>query len=87
LQPGEALVLVENRDSIASSSIHMFFVFFPIAAIWVNRHGKVTHKQLAVPWQPFCASPEPARYVIEAAPELLDRVSVGEHFDFVPTQR
>jgi uncharacterized membrane protein (UPF0127 family) len=62
----------------------MFFVFFPIAAIWVNGEGKVTHKALALPWRPYYASPEPARHVIEAAPELLDCVSVGEYLDFVP---
>jgi uncharacterized membrane protein (UPF0127 family) len=87
LQPGEALVLVEKRDSVASSSIHMFFVFFPIAAVWVNREGKITHKALALPWRPFYASPEPARYVIEAGPELLDCVSVGEYLDFTSINR
>lgn len=83
LAPGEALILVEKKETIASSSIHMFFVFFPIAAIWVNDQGRVTSAQLAKPWRPFYASPEPARYVLEAEPSLLEKVSVGDEIDFV----
>ena len=78
LNPGEALILVKEKDSIANSSIHMFFVFFPIAAIWINQIGKVTSAQLAKPWRPYYASPEPASYVIETAPELLEIISVGD---------
>jgi uncharacterized membrane protein (UPF0127 family) len=83
LRPGEAIILAKDKDSIASSSIHMFFVLFPIAAIWIDGEGKVTAAQLAKPWRPYYASPEPARYVLEAEPELLERVSVGDEVDFV----
>ncbi|HEX7974645.1 MAG TPA: DUF192 domain-containing protein [Anaerolineales bacterium] len=83
LEPGEALILVEKEDTIAKSSIHMFFVFFPIAAIWINEQGRVTSAQLAKPWRPFYVSPAPARYVLEAAPSLLDKVSVGDEIEFI----
>jgi uncharacterized membrane protein (UPF0127 family) len=82
LKPGEALILVKEKDSIANSSIHMFFVFFPIAAIWINQKGKVTSAQLAKPWRPYYASPEPASYVLETGPEFLDKISVGDFVDF-----
>jgi uncharacterized membrane protein (UPF0127 family) len=74
--------LAKDKDSIANSSIHMFFVFFPIAVIWINQKGKVTSAQLAKPWRPYYASPEPASYVLETAPEFLDRISVGDYLDF-----
>jgi uncharacterized membrane protein (UPF0127 family) len=83
LKPGEALILVKPADSIVNSSIHMFFVFFPIAAVWINHQGRVTSAQLARPWRPFYASPEPARYVLEASPDLLDRIVAGDEVDFV----
>jgi uncharacterized membrane protein (UPF0127 family) len=83
LEPGEALILVKDKDSIANTSIHMFFVFFPIAAIWINQAGKVTSAQLAKPWRPYYASPEPASYVLETSPELLEKVSIGDFIDFV----
>ncbi|UCD43513.1 MAG: DUF192 domain-containing protein [Chloroflexota bacterium] len=82
LKHGEALILVKDKDSIANSSIHMFFVFFPIAAIWINQKGKVTSAQLAKPWRPYYASPEPASYVLETDPEILEKISVGDFIDF-----
>jgi len=85
LQDGEALILVKDKDSIGSTSIHMFFVFFPIAAIWINSKGKVTSAQLAKPWRPYYASPEPATYVIETSPDLLKSVNVGDTIDFQET--
>src|SRR5260370_35819646 len=83
LDPGEGLILVKPADSIVNSSIPMFFVFFPIAVVWINSQGRVTSTQLARPWRPYYASPEPARYVLEAAPELLQHIVVGEAVDFV----
>jgi uncharacterized membrane protein (UPF0127 family) len=83
LDPGEGLILVKSADSIVNSSIHMFFVFFPIAVVWINSQGRVTSTQLARPWRPYYASPEPARYVLEASPELLQHIVVGEAVDFV----
>ena len=83
LNPGGALILVKDKDSIANSSIHMFFVFFPIAAIWINSKGKVTSTQLAKPWRPYYASAEPACYVLETSPDLLEKISEGDILDFV----
>jgi uncharacterized membrane protein (UPF0127 family) len=82
LKKGEALILVKDKDSVANSSIHMFFVFFPIAAVWVNHKGKVTSAQLAKPWRPYYASSEPASYVIETAPDFLEKISVGDTLEF-----
>ena len=82
-KPGEGLLMVMAKESIAATSIHMFFVFFPIAAIWINDQGVVTHKELARPWRPYYASPSPARYVLETTPDFLENVSVGDEVDFV----
>jgi len=85
LNAGEAIILVKEKDSIASTSIHMFFVFFPIAAVWVDSKGKVTSAQLAKPWRPYYASPEPATYVIETSPDFLDKIAVGDILEFQET--
>jgi uncharacterized membrane protein (UPF0127 family) len=60
----------------------MFFVFFPIAAVWINSEGVITSAQLAKPWRPYYASPIPACYVLETAPEFLDKISIGDDVDF-----
>jgi uncharacterized membrane protein (UPF0127 family) len=82
LNSGEGILLVFNQDSRAASSIHMFFVFFPIAAIWINSQGMVTHKTLALPWRPFYASPTPAQYVLETTPDFLDKIQIGDPVTF-----
>ena len=82
LDAGEGLVLVEGRASIAATAIHMFFVPFDIAAIWLDDERHVVHCALAKSWRPYYASPRPARYVLEGPPELLSRVKAGEQLQF-----
>jgi len=79
----EGLILVKKNDTVSGSSIHMFFVFFPIAAIWINNQGIVTSTQLAKPWRPYYASPQPARYVLEASPDVLNRINIGDEIEFL----
>jgi uncharacterized protein len=82
IAPDEGLVLVETRSSIAATSIHMFFVPFDIAAIWLDENYRVVHKVLAQSWRPYYASPQAARYVLEGPPALLDRITIGEVLRF-----
>jgi uncharacterized membrane protein (UPF0127 family) len=82
LAEGEALILVEGGESRAAASIHMFCVPFPIAAIWINTAGRVVDKVEARPWRPYYAPRGPARYTLEAAPELLKRVAIGDELVF-----
>lgn len=84
LEPGEALVLAEPTESRAATSIHMFFVPFPIGVAWVNSAGRVVDTVVAQPWQPFYAAREPARYVLETHPEFIQQVHVGDEWDFEP---
>jgi len=46
----------------------MFFVFFAIAAVWLDDGGNVVDAKLARPWRPFYKPVKPARYLIEARP-------------------
>jgi len=83
LAPDEGLLLVEGRASIAATAIHMFFVFFPIAAIWLDDSFCVVDAKLARPFRPFYAPRAPARYVLEASPALLDQVAIGDQLHIV----
>jgi len=82
LREGEALILVEARDSRSATAIHMFFVPFAIATVWIDSSGRVVDKIKALPWRPFYAPRLPARYVLETAPEFLDKVVVGDEWVF-----
>lgn len=84
LNAGEALILAEGRESRAAASIHMFFVPFPIAVVWINTAGRVVDKAEALPWRPYYAPRAPARYTLEAEPEFLMRVEIGDEVVFDP---
>lgn len=78
LAADEGLVLAEGSESTLTTSIHMLFVFFPIAAIWLDNDFRVVDKALARPFRPYYAPRRPARYVLEGPPSLLERVDVGD---------
>ena len=82
LDESDGLLFVYGRPSISQTSIHMFFVFFAIAAVWVDADGTVITASLARPWRPYYASAKPARYLIEARPSLLERVKIGDRLVF-----
>lgn len=82
LPTDHAYLFVYPRESIADTTIHMFFVPFPIAVIWLDRERRVVDKVLARPWRPFYAPRRAAQYFVEGDPGLLERVSVGDRLAF-----
>jgi len=82
LDDGEGLVLVERRDSRLSTAIHMLFVFLDLGVIWVNGDGEIVDTVHARPWRLSYAPQAPARYVVEAHPDVLHGVTVGDHVRF-----
>jgi uncharacterized protein len=82
LAPDEGLILVGRRDSRLESSIHMFFVSFDLAVIWINSQLQVVDKVVAKPWRPAYFSKEPAQYVLEVHPERWQEFQIGDSLDF-----
>jgi uncharacterized membrane protein (UPF0127 family) len=78
LAEDEVYLFVLGRESRLDAAIHMFFVSFPIAVVWLDASRWVVHTVLARPWWPYYAPPRPARYFLEGHPVLLDRVKVGD---------
>ncbi len=83
LDEGEGLLLVGRSESRAEAAIHMFFVFFSIGVLWLDRENRVVDKAVARPFRPFYAPQAPAIGVLECQPEVLDRVDVGDRIRFV----
>ncbi len=79
----EGLLLVQKKDSRVDSSIHMLFVFTPLAVFWINSDCIVVHKTLALPWRLAYISPQPARYVLEINPIHLDLFGIGDRVKFI----
>ena len=82
LDDNEGLLLVGKRASRADTAIHMFFVFFPIAAIWLDPNGQVVDAKLARPFRPLYVPRSPARDVLEGSPKLLEHVQIGDTLRF-----
>ena len=78
----EGLVLVGKRDSRLDSSIHMFFVSFDLAVIWINSKMQIVDKVLAKSWRPAYFSNEPAQYVLEVHPDRWDEFQIGDTVQF-----
>lgn len=83
LVEGEAYLFVLDRPSRLDAAIHMFFVSFPIAVVWLDAEGRVIHVVLARPWRPYYAPPRPAKYFLEGPPDLLTKVRVGDIIEIV----
>ncbi len=78
LEPGEGLLMVEPRANRTGTAIHMLFVSFTIAVVWLDDHLCVVDKVCARPWRLAYAPSVPARYTLEADVALLDRVDIGD---------
>lgn len=82
LEPGEGLLFVRKHESRIDSAIHMFFMRFSIAVIWLDAERRVVDTCLALPWRPSYAPARPAKYTIEAAPALLDQITIGDQLEW-----
>jgi uncharacterized membrane protein (UPF0127 family) len=82
LPDDEGLLFVTGSESRANTTIHMFFMLFSIGVVWLDASGQVVDAQLAKPWRPAYAPRKPAQYFIEANPNILDRVKIGDKLRF-----
>jgi uncharacterized protein len=82
LPENEGLLFITGSESRTNTSIHMFFMFFSIAVVWLDASGKVVDACLAKPWRPAYAPRLPAQYFIEANVSLLNKVKVGDILSF-----
>jgi uncharacterized membrane protein (UPF0127 family) len=78
LDPREGLLLVEARESRVNSAIHMLFMRFDLAVIWLDDHFRVVDAQLAKRWRPSYVPAGPARYTLETRPEYLSEFQPGD---------
>jgi uncharacterized membrane protein (UPF0127 family) len=85
LSEEEGALLVYSRTSRAQTSIHMFFVPFPIGVFWLDEEGRIVDRVKALPWRPYYAPAKPARYVLELHPGALDILHAGDRVEFYET--
>ncbi|MGD0574779.1 MAG: DUF192 domain-containing protein [Anaerolineales bacterium] len=81
LKPGEGALLILAGETRWDATIHMLFVFFPIAVFWLDHQGTVVSRKVARPWRPFYAPLRAAQYVLELEQEVLPRANEGERLE------
>ena len=77
IEPYEGLLLVQKRESRIDSSIHMLFMRFDIAVIWLDADFKVVDKKIAKKWALSYLPGEPAKYVLETHPDRFNDIHIG----------
>ncbi len=83
LRRGEALVLVANEEGIFETTLHMFFVFFTIDIVWLDKEYRVVDKKKDVrSFTPLIIPKKPAKYVIEFPKDTAKYVSIGDVLEF-----
>jgi uncharacterized membrane protein (UPF0127 family) len=82
LQPDEAILLVQSKDSRLDAAIHMIGVWTDLDVVWINSNGDVVDLCIARAWHPFYIPDGPARYVLEMAPGRLDAFQIGDKLKF-----
>jgi uncharacterized membrane protein (UPF0127 family) len=83
ISPNAGLILSESSESVINSSIHMLFMRFNIAVIWLNKDKFVVSKKLAKKWRLAYFSDKPACYIVETHPSQLENFSIGDHISFL----
>jgi len=78
IDQGTGILLVENKDSRLDSSIHMLFMRFDLAVIWINSSLEVVDVRLARKWQPYLVPACPASYILEIHPQQLSLFEIGD---------
>lgn len=79
----DSLLLVQARDSVLDSGIHMMFVNFDLAVVWINAGGIVVDVRLAQAWKPAYMPQKPARYVLEMHATRLGEFQIGDQVQIV----
>lgn len=78
----DGIILVESKETIAASAIHMFFMNFDIAVIWLNKDRVVVDKNIARRWRPYYAPSQVAQYILETHIDRWHDFNVNDQIYF-----
>jgi uncharacterized membrane protein (UPF0127 family) len=82
LPEGTGLLLINSKENKSGSSIHMWWVFFPLGIVWLDASLVVVDKKLAQPWK-FYVPEQPASYILEGSPSILEGIKIGDRLEII----
>jgi len=65
-----------------TSSIHTFFMKFPLGIVYLNRDNQVVACEVVRPWR-LGGWHRHTSQVVELVAELIDEVKIGTHWEFL----
>lgn len=74
----EGILLIQESKSRMSSAIHMYFMNFDIAVVWLDKDFSVIDIKIAHKWKSILMPSRPAKYIIETHPDNLNKFHMGE---------
>ena len=75
----EGIILLNNSENIPGTAIHMFFMNFDIAVIWINSKCQIVDKTIAKRWYPYYCSKYPAKYILETHTDRFYDYHIGDY--------
>lgn len=82
LDEQEGIALVADSPGIVNSSIHMFFMNFNIAVIWLDSSMHVVDKVIARKWHPYYAPKNSALYTLELHSSKINDFNMNDQVQF-----
>ena len=82
LPPETGLLCVAPRQSRIACAIHTMGMRFALAVVWLDENRVVVDACRALPWRMMRLPKAPARYTIEAEPDLLRKTAIGDQLMF-----
>ncbi len=77
------LILVEKKESRLNTAIHMLFVNFDIAVLWLDSQGIIVDKVLAKRWHLFYCPQKPAKYIVELHSSKFTEYQLGDKLEII----
>lgn len=74
----EGIILVESSQSRLNSAIHMMFMNFDIAVIWIDERFQVVDRIVAKRWVPAYIPRVPAKFTLELHTVRLNDFRIGD---------
>ena len=82
LKKNEGLLLASKKEDLAA--IDMFFVFFSIDVLWLDKNKKIIHIFINVkPFTPYVAPPKKAQYILECQANSTGKLKIKDKLSFV----
>lgn len=76
------LVFYFKQNSRFLNSIHMFFVHFPICAVFLNSEKIVVDKKVLKPYCPLYVPKKDCKYLIELPKEFDKKIKINEKINW-----